>query len=216
MGLLIIIGLTSLSGFAPYIDEYMKPKPTTQPSVVAIVTPTPTSKPVVKGASTATINDPQIDCLGPDGKYFKTTKVECDKFNSSWGRSNQPVQVTNQNSPTSSKKYVCQITSSGYIVYTKDANECYSMQASDFNQSLKNTNCKTQSDSNLRACLSPCDQSYEEGKSMCSWAYTGANASIANDTSKYGECLDENLTIWQGCTKPCYDKSIAEFNSCIK
>lgn len=48
MGILIVIGLTSLSGFAPHIEEYMKPKTTAQPTAIATTTQMVTVKPSAK------------------------------------------------------------------------------------------------------------------------------------------------------------------------
>ena len=31
-----------------------------------------------------TKNVSQVDCVGPDGKHFRATQIECDEFNSSW------------------------------------------------------------------------------------------------------------------------------------
>ena len=59
--------------------------------------PIPTNKPSnnnqVKGSSTVTSN--LIDCIGPDGKQFKTSEIECKKFNEAWGK-----KVTNYQAPT--------------------------------------------------------------------------------------------------------------------
>lgn len=49
---------------------------------------TPTQKPVL-GASTSkntSTNSNSIDCIGPDGKEFKTSEAECKKLNESWGK----------------------------------------------------------------------------------------------------------------------------------
>lgn len=65
---------------------------TPMPTVEVKVTPTVTPKKTVKvnnnqntNTKTNTNQGSQIDCTGPDGVVFKTTQVECEKFNSAWG-----------------------------------------------------------------------------------------------------------------------------------
>lgn len=73
---------------------YAATTPTPVPTNEIKVTPTVTPKKTVKTNNTQNTNTKtntdtkqgnQIDCTGPDGVVFKTTQVECDKFNSDWG-----------------------------------------------------------------------------------------------------------------------------------
>lgn len=53
-------------------------------------TPTPTPTPTQAKSKTQTNttgSGSQIDCIGPDGKQFKTTMDECKKLNETWGKS---------------------------------------------------------------------------------------------------------------------------------
>jgi len=55
------------------------------PTIIPIDIPTPTSIPTPTITPKPTIKeDPQIDCIGPDGKHCKTTEIECKKFNDAW------------------------------------------------------------------------------------------------------------------------------------
>ena len=70
---------------------YIKISPT--PILEIKITPTITpKKEVIKNniqqninTKTNTNQSDQIDCTGPDGVVFKTTKEKCEKFNSDWG-----------------------------------------------------------------------------------------------------------------------------------
>lgn len=52
------------------------------------VTPTPTIQAKTKTQVTTNTNTTgsQIDCIGPDGKQFRTTMDECKKLNEKWGK----------------------------------------------------------------------------------------------------------------------------------
>lgn len=98
--------------------------PIPTPSAISIPTnipaPTVTDK-QVKGISTA-ING-LVVCIGPDGIHFKTTEIECKKFNDAWGK--QPTNPTslpinpqnnNQNSnyQYGDDKFHCYYNEGGY------------------------------------------------------------------------------------------------------
>lgn len=51
-----------------------------------IVTVKPTIKPKVQVTTNTSNTGSQIDCIGPDGKQFKTTMDECKKLNETWGK----------------------------------------------------------------------------------------------------------------------------------
>lgn len=70
-------------------------------------TSSPTAKPVIKGVTTtaATNKEPKTDCFGPDGKSFKTTKLECDKFNSAWGKTKSATNTQTQKTTGSTYSY---------------------------------------------------------------------------------------------------------------
>ncbi len=71
---------------------YSGTTPTPVPTIEVKITSTVTPKKTVKTNNTQNTNTKtntnqgnQIDCTGPDGVVFKTTQVECEKFNSAWG-----------------------------------------------------------------------------------------------------------------------------------
>lgn len=77
--------------------------------VIQTSTPTPSSTQQVLPQSTQNTNYFLIDCVGPDGKQFKTTQKECDEFNSAWRNNkntqqiNPPPQATRNVTPPSTK-----------------------------------------------------------------------------------------------------------------
>lgn len=83
--ILIIVGLAGNLFVSSNINSYTsKPIPTsTIVPVPTIETPTPTLfKEQSKGINT---NQNLIDCIGPDGKQFKTSMSECKGLNEKWG-----------------------------------------------------------------------------------------------------------------------------------
>lgn len=58
-------------------NQYFAHDTTKTDDVLGVSTGGATPTPIVTSA-------PQIECKGPDGKTFKTTKEECDKFNLAW------------------------------------------------------------------------------------------------------------------------------------
>jgi hypothetical protein len=90
---IFIIGLIALTiiGAKSY---YNKAEVTASPEPSALISPSPSpeispspssaSSPKASAAAVTPSQTPQVDCTGPDGKKFKTTKAECDKFNKSW------------------------------------------------------------------------------------------------------------------------------------
>lgn len=210
----LITSIVSTLGVLNLSSHTTKPSLTSSP----ITSPLPSLAP--KQTSVTTTKENLITCLGPDGKTAKMTRQACYDLGQKWGKPvrilddiQSPVSV--QGASTIAKNHVCKVLSNGSIYYTKDANECNEYLNEELTRSLKGENCKNKSDGNLSACLSPCNQTYEVGRTVCAIAYTTENATIANDTAKYSECLDENSAIWQACTRPCYDKSISNFNSCL-
>lgn len=81
------------------------------PTLIREITSTP--KPKIQNTPKTENTGSQIDCIGPDGKHFKTTEAECKKFNESWGNktgNNQTTLNNNQNSTgsnTDSSKVNC-------------------------------------------------------------------------------------------------------------
>jgi len=86
----------AVEGFKAKNNEEYKNKyyavitPTPTPVVEVKVTPTVVVKKTVKVNNTQNTNTSidrnQIECIGPDGKQFKTTMDECKKLNEKWGK----------------------------------------------------------------------------------------------------------------------------------
>lgn len=119
LGALFVVGITALSGLAPYFG--LIPKPTATPKAIVTIQPSPlaTQRPAVKGVTTTTVinNESQIDCWGPDGKFFKATKTECDNFNAKWGKPSQPIQTSTQKTTGSNYSYTPKVYYSCRLCY---------------------------------------------------------------------------------------------------
>lgn len=72
--------------------------PTVYISPTTTKTPTPTISIQKENTVQSADSADNIDCIGPDGKKFKTTQKECDKFNSAWN--NEKVETESQPSQT--------------------------------------------------------------------------------------------------------------------
>jgi hypothetical protein len=60
----------------------------TQLNETVTLSPSPTKAPTFTSKKASTVNNSSlIDCIGPDGKEFKTSESECKKLNESWGKS---------------------------------------------------------------------------------------------------------------------------------
>ena len=98
-----------------YTDQKIIPTPLTTPTPISTLTPTikPKSK-TVQSTNTSTTQSGQIECIGPDGKQFKTTMADCKALNEKWGK---PVDyMTNCN-------YSNECVGGGGIKYVKKS-EC--------------------------------------------------------------------------------------------
>jgi cytochrome b561 len=103
IAIIIVVILLILFGSGVLLKDYFATKQqlnelkNTQrqsPIQTNIITQYPT-QPASNGTYTATVNNnPNIDCVGPDGKHFQTTKTECDQFNAAWG--NTPTLDPNE------------------------------------------------------------------------------------------------------------------------
>lgn len=216
--LLVLLGNlpSSSSGSINGARLFASPLPIT---TTATKTPTPAPK---TNTTTQAIKPKaqQIDCVGPDSKTFKTTAEECTKFRTDWGLPASPTPWptpqarTTTTSTQTQGQYICKIYDNGYVFSTKTEAECIKYQVDDMNWNLKMSNCKTQSDAQLKSCLDPCNQTNSENKALCAWAY--ASNENGYDSEKYGQCLDESLDEWSACTQPCYDNSSSYYATCIK
>lgn len=108
---LIVLLLTFITGAAigqgNINKNVLSATSTVTPTIVPteIPTLTPTNVPIRKTDST---NSSYVDCIGPDGKHFKTTEIECKKFNDAWESKpvNLPPQVTNNSNNSSDNSNV--------------------------------------------------------------------------------------------------------------
>ncbi len=114
------VALNRLRGFQT------KPDPILGTAIsIPNVTSTPTSKPITPKTASG---DPKIDCIGPDGKTFKTTKTECENFNAKWGKApvNQVIPQPAQNTSGSTNTYTSKNYYSCTLCYHySDENNCY-------------------------------------------------------------------------------------------
>jgi len=82
--------LGSKNFFAPqeWFGETTRQEKTLTPTTLPpSPSPLPTTQPVtIKNSSSGANTGGQIDCIGPDGKKFKTTEAECKKLNEAWGK----------------------------------------------------------------------------------------------------------------------------------
>ncbi len=70
-------------------EKIVEEKNTPAPTPNEIINPTPTIKSQVNNSSNQNTNNSSaglIDCIGPNGKQFKTTLSECEKLNKEWGK----------------------------------------------------------------------------------------------------------------------------------
>ena len=179
----LITSIVSTLGVLNLSSHATRPNLTPSPTISLLPSPTP------KQASVITTEESLITCLGPDGKTAKMTRQACYDLGQKWGK---PVRVLDdiqspvpvQGVSTVARNYVCKVFSNGSIYHTKDVNKCNEYLDEELTRSLKGESCKNKSDGNLSACLSPCNQTYEVGRTVCAIAYTTENATIANDTAK--------------------------------
>lgn len=179
-----MVGLTAISGFAPYVAKYFKSMPTPQPIATIQATPTATAKPLVKTVK-------------------KTGASE--------------AQNARINTPTPRNNTTCTIITIPCYYNNKldSASGCTADEANascrKYQDSYNNfNNCTTESNNMYNACKQPCDNDYQNGRVICEIAYTGSNATIAQDNTKYGECLTEVTQIWNSCSDTCLNAKISK------
>lgn len=107
--LFFLLGIVASVGYGGYymgkngfVNPAYIPSPEPEISQPVFVSPIfqPKDQPQVKGA--AIVKTPTVDCWGPDGKTFKATQVECDKFNAAWGTKRvTPTSIPQQGSSAS-------------------------------------------------------------------------------------------------------------------
>jgi hypothetical protein len=80
--------------------------PTEAPTPTEEAEEWPTEIPVyeqVQQPAQSNTNTNTVDCVGPDGKHFKTTQQECDNFNKAWSKpANNAAKNTQLNAQNSS------------------------------------------------------------------------------------------------------------------
>lgn len=76
--------LNDVFTYKPTALKTLDPAPTVVPTQVVVAKPT--LKPRVQVAGNTSNTGSQIECIGPDGKQFKTTMDECRKLNEKWGK----------------------------------------------------------------------------------------------------------------------------------
>jgi hypothetical protein len=97
--------------------------------------PTPTSKVIKKSSGNSTVNPSSgtVDCIGPDGKTFSTSLSECEKLNTSWGKTadyyvNCQVPSNCGGGTRRLKKSECNLStccqSGGSYIFTTNSQNC--------------------------------------------------------------------------------------------
>ena len=157
--------------------------PTPNPSPTTVPTKTP-----IKSNSSSINNSNQIDCVGPDGKHFQTTKQKCDDFNKAWG----VVPTINQN------EYIrCNIHANcggGYKEMTRSA--CEKMTCCQINNTWElrdKGQCNTEQE----------QQSNAEWADFCNGLYNPDSCS---------DYYDSGTTNWFNCRTDAYNNRINCYN----
>lgn len=159
----------------------------------------------------------KIDCTGPDGKHLQITQKECDDFNAAWGNKPKPVVQQTQQSGTqvrtATNNVYCWNNTYKYSYYTTSGDQCNQ----DNTKSAINNICYMTQNSKKDTCWNQCKAQLDKDNGLCAWAYTGQNAGVAQDSGKYGECLNgpggtaEN---YDKCLSACGDQYAKDLQSC--
>jgi|GEM_PF-2728741 len=91
---LILIGVLVFIGIFFFVDSVVKakeksnfiPQQIQEPTPTITSTPTLIPKPKTQNTTNTNNNGSQIDCIGPDGKQFKTSMTECKNLAEKWGK----------------------------------------------------------------------------------------------------------------------------------
>lgn len=161
------------------------------PSQTDNILPTtqPETAPVKNSTNTAPVNNSnQINCTGPDGKTFKTTKEKCDSFNSAWG--NDPT-------PNPNEIIQCNIhpnCGGGYKEMTRSSCEQMTCCKLDLNSAPIFTSKSECSNRRTQDCVNMVSQNYSNQLNMCS-QYSG---------DIYKECMDGAQESYDNLIQSCY------------
>ena len=137
IGLLILVSCFAYGSFSASKNQVSKQNSSSSSSISLTPTPTsisPTVKPVLKTSDNKGsnyTNSNTIDCIGPDGKEFKTSEAECKKLNESWGKPVDYMVTCNVNANCGGgtrrlkksecdNSTCCQIGSSWFFYTSKD------------------------------------------------------------------------------------------------
>lgn len=160
-----------------------------------VAAPVANTDPVVNCTSSApncngsTIKLPQSQCsqitccqVGNTWSLYATNQL-CQQAQNSLNNS-QPAQQNTQ--PSVGNNYYCWNNAYGYAYYTSSGDQCNA----DNVQSAAYKLCTDTQKLKLNTCNTNCKTDLDKADAVCAWAYTGPNAAIANDTTKYGDCLN--------------------------
>jgi hypothetical protein len=182
IGALFVVVITAITGLSSYFPNLIKTSST--PQAIATITPTPTIKPIIK-----TIKKQEV----VEKKTLNTSTPSNKNINSC-------IVVT---IPC---YYSNKLSSASGCTSSEAETACKRYQESTSNLN----NCIAESNTLYNSCKQPCDNNYQSGRLICEIAYTGQNATINQDVSKYGECINEVVQIWNQCSDMCLNAKIAK------
>lgn len=168
---------------------YRSGKLTGEDSTVAVVFLANKQKNTTSIATTQTNSVPTVDCTGPDGKHLRITQTDCESFNAAWNNNKKQVQ-----SQTVSQVNIAFENAKNNVKYFQ-AKQCLS-------------EAKRKSDS----CSNDCNGPWNYGRNACAYALQNLDW----DTSRYGECLNENTNIYSACLDSCTSTFTSEQDACIQ
>lgn len=167
---------------------------TPRPSSTPRVTPVP-KKPATQQAVPQQ-NEPtgeKIDCVGPDGKTFKTTLKACEEFNNAWGK---PLSTPTPNPHEYIRCNISPNCGGGYKEMTRSS--CDNMiccQQMDGSWELRtNGQCKyDQGEDSGTKCRRACSDKYDTSECTIKYGYGSPNWSPCFEqvVSDYDKCLDK-------------------------
>lgn len=204
---------------------------TTSPSLTS--TPSPIKK-TTNINNTNSVQGNKIDCVGPDGKQFKTTMEECKSLNEKWGKSvdyvvdcifpsecgggthtmkksecDKPCQPINGNSNPAPQAPKNNTSGSQLNFYCYNNTTKYSYYTSSGEQcNLDNSKsaCRASYDASYYFCTNNCKSSSSSVSDDCIW-----NQSEPETTT----CLNNNNKQFEKCLEDCgntYQNNVAKCN----
>lgn len=204
---------------------------------ISIPTPTPTDTPtpvVQNSYIPPSDQDPIVDCTSSapncNGSSIKLHRSECSQITccqigNTWSvypssdkckeaqnfTQQAPAKNTTQQSP--GNNYYCWNNAYKYAYYTSSGDQCNLDNA----KSSAYQTCMDTQKIKSNTCNLSCKTELDKENNICSWAYTGPNPGIANDPTKYGDCLngpDGSGAHYGTCLSKCSDQYAQDIKQC--